>query len=450
MKQIRLENFRCYTNQIINFRPGINLLIGDNGSGKTTILKALKYVLSAFFSGFSDENTKWISPEAEDFASQIKDGLILPEKPVKVHFICHSQIYPSLPYKGSSVNPGRDNQIYTLQKNSKKNSRALVTGIAGYRDYCRLLGEEFFSEKLNRQIYALPLFACFSTEDIHSTRKIDTGKFIKYAQKASFGYYECLDGNGFLPYWLKRLLVLQEGQKNLEEIEIVRQALIRSLGPKGCNILSDMQIRPNQKKVYFIFSDGREVEAGLLSDGYKRLINIVIDIAFRCALLNRNLYGKESCEQTRGIVLIDEIDLHLHPTLQACILRSLKHAFPNLQFIVTTHAPMIMTSVENNEQNIVFKLNYSLKTGYTMVETHTYGMDVATITHVVLDQIPRDTQVDKELKYLFEMIDNNQIQEAWLLLNSLQERFGNNLPELSEAEAMLNFTIEDDEVDSKE
>ena len=58
MKKILLENFRCFDAQEIEFKRGINLLIGDNASGKTTILKACKYVLSSFFAGFSDENTK--------------------------------------------------------------------------------------------------------------------------------------------------------------------------------------------------------------------------------------------------------------------------------------------------------------------------------------------------------------------------------------------------------
>ena len=79
MKEIRMGNFRCYADQSIEFKPGINLLIGDNASGKTTILKACKYVLSAFFSGFSDENTRWISPDESDFTENIKDGIILPE-----------------------------------------------------------------------------------------------------------------------------------------------------------------------------------------------------------------------------------------------------------------------------------------------------------------------------------------------------------------------------------
>ena len=466
MKNIRLENFRCYANQTVNFKPGINLLIGDNASGKTSLLKACKYVLSAFFSGYSDENTRWISPDIDDFRQELEGDIILPESPLKIEFTTGEGI------------------VGTLQKNTRKNSKALVSGISDYRDIARaiqfiskiqesedILNEvEESSSQLNslplfpdfsiedvqdsdihgseddldgiEETYlpfqALPLFANFSTEDIQSTRKIDMSKFIEYAQKVSFGYYECLSGNGSLPYWTKRLLVLQEGDKNIEEITIVRNALIKALGIDGCNIINDMQIRFNQRRIYYILIDGREVETDFLSDGYRRLVNIVTDIAFRCALLNRGVYQLDACKKTRGTVLIDEIDLHLHPTLQATVLKGLHNAFPNIQFIVTTHAPMVMTGVESNEANNVCKLCYSPKEGYTVNETQTYGMDVSTITEVVLKQVPRDEKVDRDLSMLFEYIDENKTEEALALLKKMKDQFGDNLPELAQAEVMIN------------
>lgn len=451
MKYIRLENFRCYRNQLIHFKPGINLLIGDNASGKTSVLKACKYVLSAFFAGFSDENTRWISPDVDDFTLLLQDGSILPEHPIKIQFGCSCEHFDALPFEDGYFYPGDDQASYTLQKNSKKNSRALVSGISTYRDYAKLLLHTYILKEADRttRIAALPLFACFSTEDIHASRKIDAAKFIPYAQKASFGYYECLDGNGFFPYWQKRLLILQEGQKNLQEIEVVRQAIIKALGPEGCRIICDMYIRPIQGKIYYLFSDGREIEADFLSDGYKRLVNIVTDIAFRCALLNRGLYGLHSAERTRGTVLIDEVDLHLHPTLQTSVLKGLRGAFPQIQFIVTTHAPMVMTGVESNEENIVYQLSYADQEGYKIEETVTYGMDASTLTQVVLHQTPREERVEEQLTRLFEFIDLEKIEEAQALLTQLQEQFGNSLPELAQAEALINFSISDDNEKNK-
>lgn len=446
MNEIQLNNFRCYTAQTIRFKSGINLLIGDNASGKTSLLKACKYVLSAFFSGYSDENTKWINPSIDDFSVHMTDGIIQPEKPICIRFNNDDIIeYPKLLNRPKGLGLIDIESLYSLQKNSKKNSRSLVTGIKEYKEYAHTLQYLLFDGNHSAQTHSLPLFACFSTEDIHSTRKIDVAKFKSYTQKNSFGYYECLDGNGFFPYWIKRLLILQEGQKNKTEIEVVRQAIISALGMEGCNIIYDMDIRPNQKKVYYHLADNREVASEYLSDGYKRLVNIITDIAFRCALLNRGIYGLTSAQNTRGTVLIDEVDLHLHPTLQASVLKGLRNAFPKLQFIVTTHAPMVMTGVEVNDENVVYKLSYSQENGYQVVETYTYGMDASTITEVILDQTPRDAEVEEKLKTLFEWIDNDLTEAARYLLNELQEKFGNNLPELANAEAMLNFTMENDD-----
>ncbi|MCK9155762.1 MAG: AAA family ATPase [Paludibacteraceae bacterium] len=436
MKNIRLQNFRCYTDQSFSFKKGINLLIGDNASGKTSVLKACKYILSAFFSGFSDENTKWMNPDSRDFQQISINGIIAPEQPIHISFDTDFS-FSSFQLAQNNLPFILDQELpFTLTKNSKKNSRALIYGIKDYKEFSYNLSKEYFDQKGQKQ--ALPLFASFSTEDIHTNRKIDAGKFKNYDQKPSFGYYECLEGSGFLPYWIKRLLILQEGKKNNDEIEIVKNALTDTLGASGCNIIQDLQIRPIQKKVYYVYMDGREIESDFLSDGYRRLVNIVTDIAFRCALLNRGIFGLNACKQTKGTVLIDEIDLHLHPTLQSSILKSLKQTFQNLQFIVTTHAPMVMTGIENNDENTIHKLSFSKETGYSVSSAVTFGMDVSTITETLLNQTPRDKNVDEELKKLFSLIDQEKETEAKQLLKKMQEKFGDNLPELSRAEAMLN------------
>ena len=439
MKRIRVENFRCYEDLTVNFKSGVNLLIGDNASGKTTVLQACRYVLSAFFSGYSDENTRLESPVDDDFSVRIADGVILPERPVRISFLPNAMQYAAIPAGNALVRPGMGGREYVVQKNSKKNSRSLLRGLEGFRNYARLLVDAVDKP--------LPLFASFSTEDIHSTRRLDAARFKTYLQKASFGYYECLNGDGFFPYWLKRLLVLQEGQKNLHEIATVRTAVSEALGTEGCGIIQDMNIRPNQGKVYYIFSDGREVDAEHLSDGYRRLVNIVTDVAFRCALLNGRLYGADAASNTYGTVLIDEIDMHLHPTLQANVLKGLRRAFPKLQFIVTSHAPMVMTSVKNDDHNVVYRLSYE-RGQYSVQESDTYGMDASTITDAVLKQTPRDREVEDQLKKLFGYIDSGSDEEAQALLKEMRNRFGDRLPELAEAEAMLNFSIaEDDEED---
>ena len=94
------------------------------------------------------------------------------------------------------------------------------------------------------------------------------------------------------------------------------------------------------------FEDGHVVPWSELSDGYHMFIALVADIARRAVMLNE-IDGTEAPARVEGVVLIDELDLHLHPRWQREALPSLRRAFPRLQFIITTHSPQILSSAEN-------------------------------------------------------------------------------------------------------
>lgn len=426
----------------ISFAPGINLLIGDNASGKTSVLMGLRAAMSAFFAGFSDENTRFIGLKFNDFTEIISSESKTISRPIRIEF----NINDCIEHDEYFNNYGFFEKTSSISLKGPK-SRTLITGIKDLKLYGNRLIDNMFimGNNQSKQVLSLPLFASFTTEDIHSTRKINAKKFKAYFQKPSFGYYECLDGNGFFPYWVKRILVLEEGQKSLSEVEAVRNSIIKALGPEGCNIISDMSVRPNQGKVYYYFMDGREVAAENLSDGYARLVNIVTDLAFRCMLLNKGKYGLEACSKTIGTVLIDEIDLHLHPTLQSVVVKGLQQAFPKLQFIITTHAPMVMTSIQSDEENVIYKLSYTKEKGYEANSIDLYGMDASTIIGVALDTIPRSKEVDDELTKLFNFIDDDKYAEARELLQDMKSRFRDSLPELIKAESMLNFLVDSDD-----
>ena len=436
MKFLQLCNFRCFEYLEIDFKKDINLLIGDNASGKTSLIKACKYALSAFFSGFSDENTKWISPKSEDFRRIVVNGeTIVNESPIEIDFEQEDDLFKNARGQNS------------LLKQSKKNSRALVTGIKSYRDNAKWLMEHQYKTVDGNVVceYALPLFASFTTEDIHSKRKLDKKAFRMYAQKSSFGYIDCLDGDGLLEYWNERLLALKEAGKNEVELTVVHKAIVDALGAEGCNIIDDMDVRPIAKEVFYHFVDGREdVQLDMLSDGYRRLVNIVTDLAFRCVLLNKNIYGEESALRTKGVVLIDEIDMHLHPMLQAVVLKGLKRAFPQLQFIVTTHAPMVMSGVERNENNVVYKMEYDVnEKKYQVSEVQTYGLDASTIIELMWNMSPRDKNTDNKLKNLFDCIDNNKVSDAETMLAEMESEYHGQLPELKRARVMLDLNAMD-------
>ena len=450
MRRVTINNFRCYDSISIDFRRGINLLIGDNSVGKTSLLRACNLVMNAFFCGYSDENTKWKSAEDDDFREIKNDDVATDELPINIAFELDEIDCPVITLEDGSVKHLSDNEpllrefgyptLY-IEKRSKKNARNLVSGLLPLRNYASLLQKNSHSiiDGTAVQRNALPLFAYFTTEDIHTVRKFDKEKrsFKKYPQKPSFGYFENFDCKGLLDCWLKRLLVLKEAKKGEQEIECVRKAVVSALGPDGCSIIEDMKVRDNDNEVYFIFCDGREVRSDLLSDGYRRLVSIVIDLAFRCALLNKVMYGDEAYKQTYGTVIIDEIDEHLHPELQVRILKALHNTFPKIQFIVSTHAPLVMSSVENTPENVVYKLEYNDGV-YSHKELNTYGLDVNLLLKEQMKVAVRDTKASK----LFEQIDlylkEKDLAKAKAILTELEMITDPQQPELVRLRAIIN------------
>lgn len=451
MKDLIIRNFRCYEEKSMEFRRGINLLIGGNSVGKTSLLRACNLVINSFFSGFSDENTTWKSAEDDDFREVRSEQIIVSEdKPISITFHVSDEDLPALTRIDRTILPtcwkndasGKDNDL-VIEKKSKKNARNLVTGLKLLKDYAEniQLNAVIVENGNATQLNALPVFAYFTTEDIHTIRKFDKekAKFKKYPQKPSFGYFESFDSKGLLDCWIKRLLVLKESKRGEEEIENVRNAIQSALGEDGCGIIRDIDIRHNDGEVIFMLSDGRDVKTDLLSDGYRRLVSIVIDIAIRCALLNKTIYGNEAYNKTHGTVIIDEIDEHLYPEIQVRIMKALHNTFPKIQFIVSTHAPLVMSSVETNEDNVVYKLEF--KDGkYSHHALNTYGLDASTIMDVYMDQVPRDLSIDAEIKNIESLIDNEKYVDARVALERMRERPGSESnPDITKLEAAISF-----------
>ena len=415
------------------------------------MLRVCNLVMNAFFSGYSDENTVWKSAAADDFREIKSEDVVDNNLPINITFDLDKEDLPDIVLEDGNTISLQTNEPeveegcarFYIEKKSKKSFNNLVTGLKKLKEFSAMLQQS--SHAINNgvavQRNALPLFAYFTTEDIHTTRKFDKEKknFKKYPQKPSFGNFESFDCKGLLDCWIKRLLVLKEAKKGENEIECVRKAVVRSLGSEGCGIIDDVDIRHNDGEVYFRYCDGREVRSNLLSDGYRRLVSIVVDIAFRCALLNKVMYGDEAYKHTHGTVIIDEIDEHLHPELQVRIMKALHETFPKIQFIVSTHAPLVMSSVETNEDNVVYKLEY--KDGkYSHKELNTYGLDASTIMDVYMDQTPRDLAIDAEIKAIEKLIDAEEYSEARKLLDMMLERPGSEAnPELTRIEATLSF-----------
>jgi predicted ATP-binding protein involved in virulence len=155
----------------------------------------------------------------------------------------------------------------------------------------------------------------------------------------------------------------------------------------------------------------------MLSEGYRNMVAMVADIAWRAAVLNSR-HGSEAHLLTEGVVLIDELDLHLHPAWQRRIVVDLRRTFPKIQFIITTHSPQIVASVSRSQVRLL--------EGNRLVAEEPYveGRSSNELLENVFGVSARPEPVQSEIDALYRLIEDEDFAAARTRLAALQERLG--------------------------
>tara|TARA_R110000850_G_scaffold86975_1_gene187142 strand:- start:321 stop:977 length:657 start_codon:yes stop_codon:yes gene_type:complete len=184
----------------------------------------------------------------------------------------------------------------------------------------------------------------------------------------------------------------------------------------------------NEKKA------GKQLFLEQLSDGERGLIALVFDLTRRLAIANPNL--ENPIAEGGALVLIDEIELHLHPKWQRDVLRRLQDTFKACQFVVTTHSPLVLGEVP---ARCVRFLEFVEGKVSVIEPTEAYGMDANSILQEFMGASVRNRKVEDELKGLFELIDQERFDEARSTIEALERQLGEDEPELTRASALIRF-----------
>ena len=170
--------------------------------------------------------------------------------------------------------------------------------------------------------------------------------------------------------------------------------------------------------------DGTVIDFSALSDGYRNVIKIVTDIATKMCILNPYL-GEEALEKTPGVVVIDELDLSLHPTWQKRIVRILKELFPKIQFICATHSPFIIQSLEPGE---LFVLDAALDEEYSGQSIEDIAEDIMQVPVVRYSEKKQKMYeaADAYFKALKKNVSSEELNELKTRLDLLSAEYSDN------------------------
>ncbi|MDT3737303.1 MAG: AAA family ATPase [Denitratisoma sp.] len=171
-----------------------------------------------------------------------------------------------------------------------------------------------------------------------------------------------------------------------------------------------------------------------LSDGERGLLALVFDLTRRLAIANPD--SDNPIAEGVALVMIDEIELHLHPKWQRDVLGRLRKLFKSCQFVVTTHSPLVLGEVE---ARCVRFLEYQDGRVVVTVPAEAYGMDANRILQELMGAPVRTKKIDAELKVLFELIDKEEFDAARKKITELEKPLGESEPELTRASSLIKF-----------
>ncbi len=344
-----LNNYRAFEDFTITFEDQLTVLVATNGKGKTAILDAVAVAFGTFVNATGLANG--VSFHREDvrrFKARDTNSNEMEE------------LYPlTLKAKGSIDN----NENTEWMREFKKPNSSLTT-----KDAKELVeyGEKIRNLVAHGESTSLPLISYYGTGRLWAQKRATKNKKKSETSRLS-GYIDCLDAfssykaftswyeyicksefeNYMEAYENKDIHLLANEFKDIRKSlqEAVNQVIHSNSG------WQDILYKQKAKSIIMEHQECGELSVTQLSDGIRSMIGLVADIAYRAIKLNPHL--KNAPKETSGIILIDEIDMHLHPKWQQTVLTDMMKAFPKMQFIVTTHSPQVLSTVKREQIRIL-------------------------------------------------------------------------------------------------
>ena len=407
LQEIQLHNYRCFADLKLSLDEGTTLLFAENGGGKTALLSAIAMGLAVFQTG-APRNLKLDSRRDPTMRTLDEKGRREPVGPCKLAWTAAVGDSDSVAWSATA---------HPASGRTTTQRQAIHEAL----ERLRVPGDRW------------PLFAWYGVNRLE--RRRNGRRKVERTVDRWEAYDSALDPNldeAPLLQWLQDEVLgdvvrRQQGELGRFFHSAVMEAAVQAT-PGVMNAWYD----PVAQDPVVRFDDGHVVPWSELSDGFHVYIALVADIARRAVMLNE-FDGAEAPARVEGMVLIDELDLHLHPRWQRVALAGLRRAFPRLQLVVTTHSPQVLSSAANRQVRRLF--DGKLQEYPVLVE----GRDTNAILREHMNTEDRDPEGTRALRSLHDYIDQGRREDAEKLYRKLLARWGDLDPDLIEAKVILDL-----------
>ena len=428
IKELHIQNFRRFEDLKVSFEKDLTVLVARNGQGKSSILDAIRVLIGPFVGAFDYgvsngfdplDCRRSVSPDSdrvkEHWPIRAEGNIVLRDLPVT-----------GLKYKEIKV--ARELGGVKRKTTIKEAADLIEQG----RNY-----QSCIHSGLTESWFILPVVAHYGPGRLWKLHKDTTGKKVLTLNR-SYGYQDCLStASNFkqAQEWLGRATLAKFQQIERGEpdewgrrINSIQSAVDAALEAEGW---SGFQYSYDFEELSMFHPEHGRLPVRAMSSGVQAVVSLIVDLAFRCLRLN-SVHAEDALSTSYGMVMIDEIEQHLHPGWQQRIWPSIRKIFPNIQFIVATHSPEVLSTVESHQIRILRDNKcYAAPPGALGAESQRLLQDVLGLK----DARPPIPAVDELKEYLAlvdqEQWDSNRAKELRTILDT---RYQGYEPSLLEAD----------------
>lgn len=413
--RLTVKNFACFESREFKFNPRFNLLVGENGAGKSSVLRALQVGIGSWFIGTSGPGEQ--------------QGIFVED--VRAALRGHSGDYPTFekqfPASVECAGEIAGQKLTWSRELQSENGRTTTAGAKTIREAASQLEHKV----REGDPVQLPLLLYYGPDRLWFEKGHQERTQKRRLPSRLDGYRDCLTSTiqeTDLVDWIadQSLVKFQRKDDGPALLDLVVAAIATCV--EGAeSVKYDAHLR----RLVVHMKDGQAQFLSNLSDGQRIMVTMVGDMARRIIQLNPQL-GPSALTETRGVVLIDELDLHLHPRWQRHIIQDLKRTFPSIQFIATTHSPQLVGQAKPGEIIV-------LAEDGAFNPPRSFGLDSSQALTEVMNSPSRDSGIQALLDAVYRSIDAEEFEQARNTLASVILETGPDDPEVIKAQTLMRF-----------